>query len=226
MPMTTRFMPLCPALRNVLMALLLAGGALAFAGCGSLDRSIAFGPLSVADMKYAATMPADPAPPGGPRISLNSAQYIIPTFPVYLYVKEFSRMQEAYGLMRGQTLLLAAGESRRMLMDKTGQPVYGESTASLLLLGGIDTRTMHQLQGGPETKWRVRIFQIPILSGFFGPCFGYGDGYLKVFWIPFANKWDPFFRPARRTAPPPQSPNEIIPPMETAPANPPSPAGA
>lgn len=186
---------------KALVACLLASAVLLFSGCGSLRRSIGFGSLSEDEMRYAATLPADQAPPEGrrwPIDSLNSAQYIIPAFPLYFYAKQFSRLEGGYSLMRSQMFLLISAEGRMMFMNRQGLPLRDDTIASVLVLGGVDTITGYPPGQPPERRWRVRILEVPIVSGLIGPCFGFGTGYVKALWIPFVNKW----RPRRAPAPP------------------------
>ncbi len=217
--------------RQVAAAFALLGVALIFTGCGTLNRSIGFTPLTESEMKYAATMPAVQAPSEGerrPNTVLNVGQYAIPAFPVYIYMKRFTRMQEAYDLTRSEAVLLfLAGEGREMVFDKKGLPVVEASVKTVLVAGGVDTITDYHGPKGVQTKWRVRILEIPIISAIVGPCFGFGTGYAKVLWIPFVNDWpDAAFRRARPAGmtPPPTAPEQPA-PVPT-PAKPASAAGS
>ena len=203
------------ASRNAVAACAFLSVALFFTGCGSLHRSIAFGPLTAEDMKYAATLPADPVRPPGQRMPfdvLNSAQYVMPAFPVYVYMKYFARMESAYCIVRGQVLFLLASESRVMLLDTKGMPAVNKSVRNLFVAGGIDSATDYHAPKGPSCRWRVRIFEIPIISATnrpgpgIGPCFGFGTGYLKILWIPIINKWKLQAPPRPAPSPAPTKP--------------------
>ena len=159
-------------------------------GCGSLERSVSFEPLSPQDMACARDLPRkylvvhiDEG--AGFKVPFTRcASHFVPAVPI-IYLKIFGTSDTGYSLMRFTALVPLCWSAKGMQFDGEGMPDEEGTRTNVILLGGWDTRT----DATHPTMWRVRLIEIPLLARFVGPCFGFGSGYGRLLWIPIADKW-------------------------------------
>lgn len=172
------------SLRRVARLVLALSLMAACSGCGSLDRSIAFGPLSREDMAY-----GDALPEGGTTMSIKLAGKYVKTgrtatywsapIPV-IYIKRFGRADRGYGLQRWTRVFPIWKSGHFMSFDTQGTPVVDEGVRKFDLIGIICYYDRKNLADSSLMSWRVSLLSLPFLGG----CFAFGSGYLKILWIP------------------------------------------